>query len=71
MKTETRQALIPDSDDSNNEYVLRPGRTGTCWITVGKRSVHVVRRNGTLKVAIYPLGQECDEPLAQIETSLK
>jgi len=71
MKTKTSQALRPEADGGNNEYVLRPGMTNSCWITVGKRSVHVVRRQGTVKVAIYPINKEDGEPIAAIETTLK
>lgn len=70
MKTKTSQALRPEADEDNNEYILH-GAFSSCWITVGKRSVHVVRRAGKLKVAVYPLGGEDDEPIGAIETTLK
>lgn len=70
MKT-SHQALIQDPDrDETTDYILQD-EFDSCWITVGKLSVQVLRFNGLLSVAIYPLGAEADDPIDRATAEIK
>ena len=57
------EALVREGGPDSTDYILQRGHV-SCWITVGKISVHVVRQpDKTVKVALYPLGQEADDPI--------
>lgn len=49
---------------SDNEYSLKPNHC-TCWIEVNNVSVYIKRNDDNCAVAIYPVGKEDREALAE------
>ena len=58
---------MPNSDQviglSDTDYVLDPAAQ-SCWVTVDHFSVYIKRTDEGVAVDIYPLGDECAEPIA-------
>jgi len=53
------EALKRDEGGDVDDYVLKEGFEGV-WVTVGSISVHVVRTDEGVVVALYPEGDEAD-----------
>lgn len=47
-------------DLPENDYVLIDG---AAWFTVGNNSVRIVLHAGELRIAVYPLGHEMENPI--------
>lgn len=52
---------------SDGDYILVDG---AAWFTVDNFSIRIARLDHDLCVSIYPLGQECDDPLTFCEVPL-
>lgn len=63
------EILTPD-DTCDNGYIFNEHAI-SCWITVGKLSVQIFRGHGRLSVAIFPLGEEVDDPIDRATAEIK
>lgn len=56
------QSLIQDDD---TDFTMTE-KNGSVWITVGKKSIYILRKGKDVKIAIFPLGKEAEDPIAEI-----
>jgi hypothetical protein len=62
-------ALVMDAGEGGADYTLKPGHTG-CWVTVGTKSVHIVRRGKDgVGVFVYDKGEEMERPAFEGEVA--